>query len=391
MAINTKASEAIEHAASSQLHYADSSDPDIRYLSGIYVPDPFLLFTHKGQRIGVASVNEFNRMAQDSALDEVLLLPEIEEETARRFKLPKGKKPATAHVVSHLAKRYGISEFNVGSRFSAGLFSSLQKAGIKVEVDAGGVLLPQRQIKTADELKSLRKANRASAAGFREVAKTLAEAKVSKGVLMHQGQVLTSERLRKMINHACLEHEAMAMNTIVASGDQACDSHCLGHGPIRAGDLIVVDIYPQRMEDGYWGDMTRTYLKGRASDAQRRLVRTVKKAHQMAIGMIKPGVSGGRVHQAVENFFTQQGYETRKGAKPVGFPHALGHGVGLEIHEQPIMRAGASFRFRKGMVMAVEPGLYYPGLGGARIEDCVDVISGGCEKISSAPYQWEIA
>ncbi len=391
MSIHTKEQGLRTKTPPSQLHFADSNDPDMRYLSGMYMPDPFLLLTCHGQRIGVASVSEFNRMTQESVLDEVLLLPEVEEQAARRFNLPEGKKPETVQVVKHLAEHYGIDRFQVGPRFSAGLYSSLRQAGLAVEVETSGVLLPQRQIKTADELKSLRQANRASAAGFREVAKVLEESKVSKGLLIHEGQVLTSERLRRRINHACLEHEAISMSTIVAAGDQACDSHCLGYGPIRAGELIIVDIFPQRMADGYWGDMTRTYLKGRASDAQRRLVRTVKKAHQLALDMIKPGVVGGKVHQAVENFFVKEGYETTKGTLPKGFFHALGHGVGLEIHEEPIMRGTATFRLRKGMVMAVEPGLYYPGLGGARIEDVVHVIAGGCEKISSAPYKWEIA
>ena len=153
----------------------------------------------------------------------------------------------------------------------------------------------------------------------------------------------------------------------------------------------MVDIFPRRIEDGYWGDMTRTYLKGKASDAQRRLVRTVKKAHQLGIDMIKPGVTGGKVHDAVQAFFDKEGYETVRNSKnPKGFFHALGHGVGLEIHEAPIMRSGSPWKFRKGMVVTVEPGLYYHGLGGCRIEDVVHVVPGGCELISRAPYKWEI-
>jgi Xaa-Pro aminopeptidase len=137
--------------------------------------------------------------------------------------------------------------------------------------------------------------------------------------------------------------------------------------------------------------MTRTYLKGKASDAQRRLVRSVKKAHKLAIDMIKPGVPGGKVHDAVQAFFDKEGYETdRTGKNPKGFFHALGHGVGLEIHEAPIMRSNAPCKLRKGMVVTVEPGLYYRGLGGCRIEDVVHVVPGGCEKISSASYKWEI-
>lgn len=391
MSIKSNSERSGAVGAASQLHYADSKDPDIRYLTGLYMPDPYLLFTKGKRKIGVATANEYNRMSNESLLDEVLLLDEVREQTASRYKLPKATVPDIPQVMRYLAEQYGIGKFKVSSRFSAGLLTELQKAGIEFEINMEDDLLPQRKIKTADELKLLRKANRASAAGFRVVEKALAEAKVAKGILMHEGKVLSSEKLRQDICHACLDEGAIAMDTIVAIGDQSCDSHCAGYGPIRAGELIVVDIYPQRIEDGYWGDMTRTYLKGRANDAQRRLVRTVKQAHKLALDMIKPGVRGGKVHEAIEDFFVSKGYETDKGREAKGFFHALGHAVGLEIHEEPIMRHGAKFRLRKGMVMAVEPGLYYPGLGGARFEDVVHLVPGGCEKISTAPYRWEIA
>ena len=107
--------------------------------------------------------------------------------------------------------------------------------------------------------------------------------------------------------------------------------------------------------------------------------------------MIKPGVTGGWVHDAVQAFFDKEGYQTvRNSRNPQGFFHALGHGVGLEIHEQPFMRSGELGKFRKGMVVTVEPGLYYHGLGGCRIEDMVHLVAGGCELISRAPYKWEI-
>ena len=119
---------------------------------------------------------------------------------------------------------------------------------------------------------------------------------------------------------------------------------------------------------------------------------TVRKGHKLAIDMIKPGVTGGKVHDAVQTFFDKEGYKTAKDCrKPEGFFHALGHGAGLEIHEEPIMRSKAPCRLRKGMAVTVEPGLYYHGLGGCRIEDLVHVVAGGCELISKASYKWEIA
>ncbi len=137
--------------------------------------------------------------------------------------------------------------------------------------------------------------------------------------------------------------------------------------------------------------MTRTFLKGKASDAQRRMVRAVRKAEQLAIGMIKPGVTGGAVHRAVEAFFGKEGYEAVKDSEePSGFFHGLGHGLGLEVHEEPFMRPTAKWKFKKGMCVTVEPGLYYRGIGGCRWEDVVHLVPGGNELISKAPYKWEI-
>jgi len=388
---NITSHESGRQSASSILFHADASDPDMRYFSQFNAFDPYLAFTANGSKIGVAPHHEYGRMVSESAFDEVLCLPEVQKGAARRFKLRPGTKPSACQLLRHLKKLYGIQEFRVGSRFPAGLFHEMRSTGVKVTVENNGGLLPERECKSADEVAALRKANGASAAGFRVVAKTLAESKVRRGVLHHDGRVLTSERLREMIHHACLDAGASALHTIASSGDQVVDNHCAGYGPIRAGELIIVDIFPQRIEDGYWGDMTRTYLKGKASDAQRRLVRTVRKAHKLAIEMIKPGVTGGKVHDAVQAFFDSEGYESERESKsPKGFFHALGHGVGLEVHEEPFMRSKAPCKLRKGMVVTVEPGLYYHGLGGCRIEDMVHVVPGGCELISRAPYKWEI-
>ena len=381
--------------ATKQIHsvlmHADASDPDMLYFSSFQAFDPYLAFSVNGRRFGVTQAMEYGRMVKESAFDEILLLNEVRDGAAQRFKLPKGKSPDTAQMVLHLAELHGIANFKVGPRFPLGLARKLGEAGMTLELAENDGLFPERQIKTAAEVASLRQANRASEAGFSVVAKTLAESRIRNGKLVHDGAILTSERLRELIFHAAFSAGGVALHTIASPGDQAVDNHCVGHGPIRAGELIVVDIFPRRIEDGYWGDMTRTFLKGRASDAQRRLVRTVKKAHKMAIDMIKPGVSGGRVHDAVQAFFDKQNYKTvRDSPAPQGFFHALGHGVGLEIHESPILRSKAPWKVRKGMVLTVEPGLYYRGLGGCRIEDMLHVVPGGCELISKAPYKWEI-
>lgn len=376
---------------SSVLFHADASDPDMLYFSRFSAFDPYLAFSYKGKKIGISHSMEYGRMRAESGFDEVLLLSEIQAGAAKRFALTNGSKPDEVQLVKHLAKEYGITEFLVGSRFPVGLGFALKDAGLGIIPAKDAELFPERELKTADEVEALRKGNAASAAGFRAVKKALSESRIKGDTLIHEGRVLTSERLRDLISVAALEKGAIALHTIAAGGDQACDCHNAGSGPIRPNELIVVDIFPRRASDGYWGDMTRTFLKGKASDAQRKLVRTVKAAHQLGIDMIKPGVSGGKVHNAVQAFFDKEGYVTKRDCtEPEGFFHGLGHGIGLEVHEAPFMRQTATFKFKKGMTVTVEPGLYFKGLGGCRIEDMVHVTAGGNELISNAPYAWEI-
>lgn len=152
-------------------------------------------------------------------------------------------------------------------RFPAGLAFQLQNAGVKLDVAPPGDCLPERMIKTPEEITALRNGNKASAAAFRAITKTLEESTIRNGFIIHQGRKLTSERLREIIAMACFEQGAIASDTIAAGGDQACNCHEAGHGPLRANELIVCDVFPRRLADGYWGDMTRTFLKGTASDA----------------------------------------------------------------------------------------------------------------------------
>ena len=380
-----------KHSTAILLH-ASSDDPDMQYFSGFRSSDPFVAFKIGRKKYGVAVPMEFGRMVRESSFDEVLLASELREGAIKRFKLANGATPDQAQTIAHIAKLHGINRFSVGSRFPVGLAFKLQKAGLKLDVAPDNALLPERQIKTESEVEALKKGNRASAAGFRAVTKTLKESKIRGDKLIHKGSVLTSERLQDIIAQATFAEGAIAADTIAAGGDQACDCHEAGHGPIRPNELIVVDIFPRRVEDGYWGDMTRTFLKGTASDAQRRLVRTVKRGLDLSFRATRPGVACGKLQKEIEDFFAKEGYKTvRDSTEPEGFFHALGHAIGLEVHEDPVIRRGSKVRLKQGMVVTLEPGLYYRGLGGVRIEDVVHLVKGGNEKISSAPYKWEIA
>ena len=152
--------------------------------------------------------------------------------------------------------------------------------------------------------------------------------------------------------------------------------------------LIMLDIFPRDPKSGYWGDMTRTVVRGRASDAQRKLWETVKEGQELALREIKAGIDGMKIHKAIQALFKKRGYptEVRKG-KNVGFFHGTGHGLGLEIHEYPRLQ---KVILKDRQVVTVEPGLYYPGLGGVRHEDVVVVTKTGCKILSRFPKQLEI-
>ena len=106
------------------------------------------------------------------------------------------------------------------------------------------------------------------------------------------GRTLTSEILRAEIDSAILRAGGLPANTIVAGGDQACDPHERGSGPLKANSLIILDIFPRDAMSGYFGDMTRTVVRGRASEAQRRLWETVSEGQALALKKMKPGVDG---------------------------------------------------------------------------------------------------
>ena len=350
------------------------------------MPDPFLSFAVNGKKYALVSPLEISRLKTESSFDVVLSLGEWHKKAARRYR----KKTAdVADIVRLVAREYDISEFLVAPDFPAGLAFKLRAARVPLQI-AEGPLFADRMIKDEDEAKAIREGNAASASGIRAAEKMLRKAKIKSGNLMLDGRPLTSERVRRVIEIACLEKGAQANQTIVAGGDQACDPHCQGTGPLRANELIIIDVFPRVARTGYFGDMTRTFLKGRAKPEQRRLVNTVRKAQQKALETIKAGVSGARVHSIVENHFKAEGYKTNmSNSRPEGFFHGTGHGLGLEIHEPPRLSRNGP-RLKAGNVVTVEPGLYYRGLGACRIEDVVRVTKTGSEMLSRCHYRWEI-
>jgi Xaa-Pro aminopeptidase len=370
------------------LLYADSErNADALYFGRISVPDAFIAFGCRGKKYAVVSALEFGRVKRDSDFDVVLPL---EPYLQRARDVWPQQKPGVPHVIALVAKQLKQPRFTVADDFPAGLYEKVSKLGVKLTI-AEGALFPERELKSAAEAAHLREGNRCSALGIAAVEKILRGSKISGRSLVYRGQPVTSESLKFAVEVACLEAGAVSSNTIIAGGDQACDPHEQGSGPIRPNELIIVDIFPRVTATGYHGDMTRTFLKGRATDAQRALVDAVRTAQLAALKTVRAGVNGREVHAKVVEVFTARGYETKATPKgSVGFFHGTGHGLGLAVHEPPRMNSSFDYALKKDSVVTVEPGLYYPGLGGCRIEDVVQVTDRAPRMLSSYPYEWEL-
>ena len=370
------------------LLYADSErSADALYFGRVSVPDAFVAFAVRGKKYAIVSALEFGRVRKTSDFDVVLPL---EGYLRRARELWPQRKPGAAEVIYLAARDHGQTRFTVPEDFPAAAYEKLFELGLDLTV-AEGPLFPQREIKTPAEAAAIREGNRCSALGFAAAERILRASKVRGRNLVHRGERLTSEKLKFAIEVACLEAGAVSTNTIVAGGDQACDPHERGSGPLRPHELIIVDIFPRVTRTGFHGDMTRTFLRGRASDAQRALVGAVRDGQRAALKAIRAGVNGRAVHGKVVELFTARGFETRHSpAGSVGFFHGTGHGLGLAIHEPPRLSGAVDYTLKKNSVVTVEPGLYYPGLGGCRIEDVVQVTTGKPRMLSRYHYEWEL-
>jgi Xaa-Pro aminopeptidase len=176
----------------------------------------------------------------------------------------------------------------------------------------------------------------------------------------------------------------------VAGGEQACDPHNEGNGPLPAHRSIIFDVFPRSASSRYFADMSRTVVRGTPGAELKKLYQTVQDAQEEAITKIKDGADGMKIHRGICDRFEKAGYKTGLiNGRMQGYFHGTGHGVGLDIHEAPrISRTGSLLQ--EGHVVTVEPGLYYPGLGAVRIEDMVLVTADGCRNLTNFPKQFEL-
>lgn len=361
-----------EHDAFLQI--ASAKNADQYYQTRFKAPDKYIYIRTKDEKILATSRLEYGRAQKEASVDRVINTSEYRENS-----------DSAAEMIQKLLEDLGIQKIAVPRDFALYMGDELREKGLEVtpiENPTG----EQRKIKSSDELQKLRAAQQVTEKAMEMFRDVLSEASEKGGELYYQGDVLTSDRAKSLIEKFLIEKNCkVPEDTIVACGEDSAQPHNAGEGPLKSGQPIIVDIFP-RHSNLYFGDMTRTFVKGEPCEKLQEMHSVVEKALEQALDMVSPGVKGEELHEKVCEVFEENGFETTEES---GFLHSTGHGVGLELHEKPGLVPGTG-ELKPGMVITVEPGLYIPGIGGVRIEDMIAVTEDGYEDFNEMSYNMVI-
>lgn len=359
---------------------ASEAESNLYYATRFLAPDPFIFLRIKGEKFLIMSDLEVDRARATATVDTVLSYSDYEA----RVKRGGTAAPTAIEVVDEFLKERGVTRLLVPEHFALEHARRLQAKGYELNTRREP-FFEERAIKTQEEIGYIEATQRAVESAVRRALDLLGAASIRDGLIVHEGEPVTSERIKKLINVALMEQDCVAQHTIIAGGVQACDPHNEGTGPLKANEPIVMDVFPRHMTTRYFADMSRTVVKGRPSRDMQRLYDTVLAAQEEAIASVRDGADGQEIHAAVLRRFETAGFKTgRVQGRMQGFFHGTGHGVGIDIHEAPrISRSGS--RLETGQVVTVEPGLYYPEIGATRIEDMVLVTGDGCRNLTRFP------
>ena len=369
------------------LYAASERCADLLYETGFSAPDPFLWYSVKDQSTVVVSVLEVGRAAKQCHPGVQVL---TFAEAARQWGMRAAGRRQAANYIAAMARHLQVNTWEVPTSFPYGLAAELLKQGLALIPNPD--FSPKRACKSAPEIKHLRNGVRLAEQGLARALDILRQAEIGRdGALRWQGRTLLAETLKGEIGAEIARLGGTAAHTIAAHGQQAADPHQEGHGPIQAHTPIVLDIFPRDDATGYFGDLTRTVVKGQATDIVRRAFAAVRKAQLAAQAMLRPGVTGAAIQKTVTEMFAADGFPTDLNAKPPrGFFHSTGHGLGLEVHEAPSLSSTGVAPLLVGNVVTVEPGLYYPEWGGVRLENVAVITPEGHENLTEAPIELEI-
>ena len=293
------------------------------------------------------------------------------------------RETATAQALAELLLQNNITNVTADRSLPLIYAHHLKERDITLNCDLNlGVF--DRRSKDDFEIQMLRDAQAITEQVMEIACTTIANAKAdAQGKLHHENQPLTSEVVNNIINIWLLKKQYTTPCNIVAGGKDAGDCHNLGSGQLYTEQPVIVDIFPLSLKTRYNGDCTRTVVHGQVPEVFQKMHDTVLLAKAAATAATCPNATGHDVHQATIKAITAGGYAMGlpANADQITMPHGTGHGVGLEVHESPLLDINGP-QLIKGDILTIEPGLYAENLGGLRVEDMVVVTETGCENFN---------
>jgi Xaa-Pro aminopeptidase len=354
---------------------------DMYYATRFLAADPFiyLRIPDEQKEILIVSQMEYGRAGKESMVKEV------------RSSLDYGQDLKLEELIVEILREARITALEVPRYFPLYTAETLRENGIDVVATEDVVMTKARETKTEQELTYIKKAQRACENAMDLAIRLITDSTVNETVLMANGAALTSERVKACIEHALLDAGCTCDGgePIVACGTRSADPHFSGTGPIVANEPIIIDIFPRLKAERYFADMTRTVVKGAPREEIEEMYDAVLEAQNAALALVKEGVTCKAVHDRVCDLFEGRGYETIRTGGKTGFIHSTGHGVGLNVHEDPRV-SDNEYVLQSGNVITLEPGLYDPEVGGVRLEDMVLVRKNDCENLTKFEKRLEI-
>ena len=325
------------------IHGDTVRDPAMRHEVPLMVPDPFLYVEAGAERHVVVSSLERSRI---EALDSGLTVHAFEEFGYDDLvSSGMGREDAVLEVMVRATVSFGLKGATVPGNFPLELADRLRAEGVTLEVDRN-VFEARRRVKSDAELAGIRRAQASAHDGMRAAAELLRRAARSGSGLVVDGEPLTCELVKDAIRAAVSRGGASADALIVAHGAQSASGHDMGSGPIEPDEPVVIDLWPMDLESACYADMTRTFVIGEAPAELRKYFELTRESLARSLDAVRPGVAGSEVFRISCEPYEQAGLPTQLSKAPgqvleEGYFHSLGHGVGLEVHEAPVLGTGA--------------------------------------------------
>lgn len=355
-------------------------NPDLLYITGFLSSDRFAYVQTRETDLILVSEMEVGRARKEGKVDRVKSLGEYN--FIERAKELGNAEEAYTQAIKDLLDECDAWEIGVPHSFPYYLARHLNDGDRSLEPFKSPIA-GLREVKSLEEIGAIEEASRAAETAIKTAIEFLESSRVEDGMLYADEEQVTSEMVRGLMEQWLAGRGYDSDQIIVAPGEESANPHWRGEGPIEEGVPIVIDVFPRNKATRYYSDMTRTISVGQPDTRIIEMYEAVEEALCAGISAVEPGVRGSEVHDVVNDVLEARGFDTLRQGKDVGFIHTTGHGVGLAVHEDPSLSPSGKDELRAGNVVTIEPGLYYPGLGGVRLEDVILVTESGHRVITS--------